>query len=469
MGPVDLAQPVDGTLPWTHSVPWAIELRRSDNKLHAYKRVGNSWVEQTSQLPPLFQEELGPNVRRVSAASDQSARLTVAYEENGIVKVTRWSPSQNQYVQNVSFPGYNPTLLMDATVSRSIPDSDIILFYQEADPGESVHYRLQRDGYGQEKTLIGSGAFLHTGIQTSPDSSFSLNTQGGWQFEVTGEDITVGALRLRTPTNTTETVRLWRVSDQALLAEASISTVGGLYSEQPINPVTLPVGTRYIVTQSSGGANRSKYRGGSTPSWHPNITYIDTHFASDEGYPSGTSTAGIRHGPDIRFALASEEQQDTPKRILDRAVALAYRYQVLMSDAQGNPLNDGGMQAFVSALYPVPAYPRVNLDAEFVEGDYRETVVNVEPARAVELETFFLDANYRETVVLVTPARELELETFFLPAEYRAVVTLYERDLNVLVDAAFHAGSYAEIATPYAYDADFNVDAAFVEGAYYEP
>lgn len=157
-GPLELGQGGDGTLAFTHARPWALELRRSDHKLHAYRLVDGAWLEQTSQLPPVFSEEMSENVRRVSAAGDQSARLIVAYEEDELVKVTRWDPVANEYTQNVSFPGINPTLLMDATVQFAIPGSDIILFYQDPNAPGDIYYRYQAQNYGTPHVLYQHGA-----------------------------------------------------------------------------------------------------------------------------------------------------------------------------------------------------------------------------------------------------------------------------------------------------------------------
>src|SRR5690606_31558708 len=103
----------------------------NDLKLHAYQEdaeVRGVWHEITSPLPPVFDEPLPATARRVSFTFDQSARMVVALEDEGVIKVTRWDPSAGQYVQNVSFSGTDPYLAMDATWARYVPGSDVLLF-----------------------------------------------------------------------------------------------------------------------------------------------------------------------------------------------------------------------------------------------------------------------------------------------------------------------------------------------------
>ena len=121
--------------------------------------------------------------RRFTAAFDQSARLVVAYEEAGSIHVTRWDTVTQAYLQNVSFEGADPSLLMDAAVTdplgypphaqqalsdgvpvlfewlpepawreNAIPDSDVALFYLTPDR-LGVRARAQRDLYAVEYGL----------------------------------------------------------------------------------------------------------------------------------------------------------------------------------------------------------------------------------------------------------------------------------------------------------------------------
>lgn len=134
---------------------WLLEWSVEDGMLRLYQESvthPGEWERVTSPLPPVFDSPLPATARRVSFAFDQSARMIVAYEDEGVVKVTRWDASTNQYVQNVSFAGVDPYLVMDATWARYIPGSDVLLFYLSTDRLR-VMCRVQREAYAAEHEL----------------------------------------------------------------------------------------------------------------------------------------------------------------------------------------------------------------------------------------------------------------------------------------------------------------------------
>ena len=127
--------------------------------------------------------------RRFTAAFDQSARLIVAYETDGVIEVTRWESAAQEYKQNVSFDGHDPALLIDAAVTdpigypnllddewgvreahyaglrvlfewlpepawrdTAIPDSDVLLFHLTPDR-LGVRARVQRELYQTEHVI----------------------------------------------------------------------------------------------------------------------------------------------------------------------------------------------------------------------------------------------------------------------------------------------------------------------------
>lgn len=115
--------------------------------LRAYQeQAPGEWTEVSTDLPPIFGTVLPAGVRRISLAFDQSARAIVCYEQSGIVQVTRWDNEYQDYRQNVSFPGVDPVAVMDATWSRDIEASDVLLFYLTPDR-RGVRVRVQRDVY----------------------------------------------------------------------------------------------------------------------------------------------------------------------------------------------------------------------------------------------------------------------------------------------------------------------------------
>ena len=161
---------------------WLMVLDRS-RELRLYKDVDGLWEQVTAGLPPLFGETHLSARRRFTAAFDQSARIIVAYEQEEVIRVTRWEGSA--YVQNVTFDGVDPQLMLDAVLAdprgypnaiddgwslreayyagipvlfewlagdpvvwleSAIPDSDIVLFYLDA---SRLHLmaRVQRQLY----------------------------------------------------------------------------------------------------------------------------------------------------------------------------------------------------------------------------------------------------------------------------------------------------------------------------------
>lgn len=154
-GPQDIGVTGDNSYQALFGREWLLEWSVEDGMLRLYQESlthPGEWERVTSPLPPVFDSPLPATARRVSFAFDQSARMIVAYEDEGVVKVTRWDASTNQYVQNVSFAGVDPYLVMDATWARYIPGSDVLLFYLSTDRLR-VMCRVQREAYAAEHEL----------------------------------------------------------------------------------------------------------------------------------------------------------------------------------------------------------------------------------------------------------------------------------------------------------------------------
>ena len=197
LGPEALGVTGDNTFETLYGREWAV-LFCDDNTLHFLQWEGGGegappgleaggWavvVDPLLTLPTFTGAE-----RSFSLAFDQSARIVFAYELAGIIRVTRWDTALGAYVQNVTFAGVDPNLLMDATVvdprlyptqasdgwsvrdaydrgvrvffqwipdmqwrETAIPDSDVLLFYLSADRLE-VRARTQRELYETPVTL----------------------------------------------------------------------------------------------------------------------------------------------------------------------------------------------------------------------------------------------------------------------------------------------------------------------------
>lgn len=148
-GPEVVGDIGNGTQRERYGFNWLVMLT-ADRVPVAYREVPNgsgNWVQVTDLLPPVFGTVLPVGSRRLSAVFDQSGRLAICYEHEGLVRVTRWDVETQQYVQNVTFPGTNPALAIDLQAGIPVGDSDVQVYYQPVDDLTQVRCRIQRDLY----------------------------------------------------------------------------------------------------------------------------------------------------------------------------------------------------------------------------------------------------------------------------------------------------------------------------------
>lgn len=154
-GPQVIGETGDNSFDTLFGREWLLEWSVEDDHLRLYQESvthPGEWERVTTPLPPVFDSALPATARRVSFAFDQSARMIVALEDEGVVKVTRWDSGTSAYVQNVSFQGVDPVVVMDATWAGDIPNSDVLIFYLSADR-QSVLARAQRELYAEVHEL----------------------------------------------------------------------------------------------------------------------------------------------------------------------------------------------------------------------------------------------------------------------------------------------------------------------------
>lgn len=153
-GPQQLAVTGDASHNTLFGSDWLTFIERGTRILRAFQYVAGEWIERTydPEMPAEFGTAVPADAERLSHAFDQSARLIYGYR-SGIVKVTRWDSTSGAYIQNVSFTGINPTLLMQATLDYRIPGSDVWIFYQKEGDPSKIYYRVQREIYGTEHEL----------------------------------------------------------------------------------------------------------------------------------------------------------------------------------------------------------------------------------------------------------------------------------------------------------------------------
>lgn len=152
-GPEVIGQTGDNSYGAMFGRNWLLVWDRDTGFLHAFQETSGEWLEVTEELPPVFDSPAPEGSRRWSLAFDQAARVILAYEDaEGVVRVTRWDASLNEYVQNVTFAGVDPCVVMDASWRYLVPDSDVLLFYLSADRTR-VLCRVQRDVYAVEHEI----------------------------------------------------------------------------------------------------------------------------------------------------------------------------------------------------------------------------------------------------------------------------------------------------------------------------
>jgi hypothetical protein len=122
----------------------------------------------------------------------------------------------------------------------------------------------------------------------------TLSSQYGWAFEKIGTEPLYG-VRILTA-GTTETVRVLRVTGQALLGSAVISGVAGSWVEAFFaETIELAHGERYIVTMRAQTlASRDAYNTVLTSGvvLSPALSYVGISFLDDNGYPGFAEGVG---------------------------------------------------------------------------------------------------------------------------------------------------------------------------------
>lgn len=147
-GPVGIGVTGDNSLASLTDGTWLLQVCL-DGSWVIYRVEGDGLVVEEFDDPP---DHVGPEARHISLAFDQSARIALAWEEAATVYVRRWEPTLNEYIENVNFAGVDPCLVLDATLARYVPGSDVLLFYLSTDRTR-VCCRVQRDVYGVEYEL----------------------------------------------------------------------------------------------------------------------------------------------------------------------------------------------------------------------------------------------------------------------------------------------------------------------------
>jgi len=138
----------------------------------------------------------------------------------------------------------------------------------------SVALGTQPNTYGI--TSLGGTSVDATG------SSFEI----GWKFTVGASNIVINKLRIFAPSSGSYTIKLWRVSDQALLSSVVVAATGGAWTEGAIAEITLSASTAYVVSTNMI-AQEMRYSLSASCSFYSGITFNNGMWANNNGvYPS---------------------------------------------------------------------------------------------------------------------------------------------------------------------------------------
>jgi hypothetical protein len=118
-------------------------------------------------------------------------------------------------------------------------------------------------------------------------------------------DATLTALRLWGYATNVEVVRLWRVEDEALLAEVTITSENGAWVEESVTEVELESGKEYMATCRHPSGNNRTYRrenpATDAVTFSDAVTSIGDCFATDNGMPVANGAGRIAGLADIVF------------------------------------------------------------------------------------------------------------------------------------------------------------------------
>jgi len=149
-GPTTIGQPGGGTYAELYSRDYLVFLDQT-GRLRVYVSTGTSWAPVAEELYPQPPHP-GDRIRHIGACFDQNARLVLAYELNSQVYVYQWDETTQRYTTYGPFPGVDPVIIQDATISFYPPDSDMLLLHLSADRTRLI-MRVQRESYGTPREV----------------------------------------------------------------------------------------------------------------------------------------------------------------------------------------------------------------------------------------------------------------------------------------------------------------------------
>lgn len=132
-------------------------------------------------------------------------------------------------------------------------------------------------------------------VPSSMSTTAGTTQTRGYEFTVGSSDITAKALRFYgAATQAGVTMKLWRVSDSALLASASLDAVADTWVEVAISDAILSANTNYVVTAYRAAGLDTYYDSGDDFDIHAAISFANGRFGTGDAFP--TFTVGNIYG-----------------------------------------------------------------------------------------------------------------------------------------------------------------------------
>jgi len=123
-------------------------------------------------------------------------------------------------------------------------------------------------------------------------TTVNLTDRLGYRFDVGGTALTCNQLSLYVPsgtTGTTQNLRVHRVSDGALMAEANIQGITDTWVTANVPEFVLAASTNYTISHRNFGTGRTVRRNPTGQSFYSGITYNTGVFGTTDNLPTSTS------------------------------------------------------------------------------------------------------------------------------------------------------------------------------------
>lgn len=242
---------------------------------------------------------------------DAFSRLSVAYKQDGTQVASgnpRYEISGSTYSENTQANFATGTLTN--VVASNAPDLE--LAKEGTDYSNTATLTADFNGTHSNTEAVNDSVKLLTSSNTgygitSLGATETVNQQDheiGWRFTVGSNNITATKLRIYSGSisSASRKIRLWRVSDQAKIAEVTVTAINGVWVEGNITPVTLTAGQSYIVSYGHDSGNYRYNNPYTLNTYSPAITFNEGRYVEGTNdFPIYTSESACFGIVDIYF------------------------------------------------------------------------------------------------------------------------------------------------------------------------